>query len=77
MYNYYIEWASQMAPEVKNLGSIPGSEDALREEMATWTERPDWPHCMGSQELNPTEQLNHCHRWNEWDACCGRLLFSE
>ena len=71
MYNYYTEWASQMAPEVKNLlanardirdmGSIPGREDALQEEMATWTERPDWPHYMGSRESDTTEQLNHCH----------------
>ena len=39
MYNYFTEWASQMAPEVKNLpanardirdmGSIPGSRRCL------------------------------------------------
>ena len=82
MYSYYTEWAFQMAPEVKNLpanagdirdmGSIPGSGRCLagRNGQRGLT-------YMGSQELDPIEQLNHCHRYNEWDASYGRLLFSE
>ena len=48
-----------------------GQEDPLEKEMAThssilawkipWTEKPGGLQSMGSQELDPIEQLNHHH----------------
>ena len=52
------------AGDTGDLGSIPGWEDPLEEEMAThssilawripWTEEPGGLHTMGSQEWDPT-----------------------
>ena len=52
------------------MGSIPGLEDSLKEEMAThssilawnspWTQRPGGLQPMGVKELDTTEHLNTC-----------------
>ena len=55
-----------------NPGSIPGPGRSPGEETAThssilaweipWTEEPGEPQSMGSQGLDVTQQLNHCHQ---------------
>ena len=49
------------AADIRDSGSIPGSEDSLEEEMAThstvlawgipWAEKPGWVQSMGSQRV--------------------------